>query len=156
MRGLCRTGFGVEKRAMNVHYEQRPVQMRDDLTLRIIQVRVVFEDGGRNGHSSPAFRTLSRRTALAMPQIRWARVSLRTWRVRGATSPASTNMEFAVLGKMLELLKEMAPNVIRAAAMFNPMTGSYVPNYLRLWEASSASLGIELAATPVRDVPSAE
>ena len=29
------------------------------------------------------------------------------------------------------------------------------PNYLRLWEASSASLEIELAATPVRDVPSA-
>jgi putative ABC transport system substrate-binding protein len=74
----------------------------------------------------------------------------------GSNITGFTNMEFTVLDKMLELLKEMAPNVIRAAAMFNPMTGSYVPNYLRLSEASSASLGIELAATPVRDVAEIE
>jgi len=74
----------------------------------------------------------------------------------GSNITGFTNMEFTVLGKMLELLKEMAPNVIRAAAMFNPMTGSYVPNYLLLSEASSASLGIDLAAIPVRDVAEIE
>jgi putative ABC transport system substrate-binding protein len=74
----------------------------------------------------------------------------------GSNITGFTNMEFTVLGKMLELLKEMAPNVVRAAAMFNPMTGSYVPGYLRLSEASSASLGIELVATPVRDVADIE
>jgi putative ABC transport system substrate-binding protein len=74
----------------------------------------------------------------------------------GSNITGFTNMEFTVLGKMLELLKEMAPNVIRATAIFNSMTGSYVPNYLRLSEASSTSLGIELAATPVRDVAEIE
>jgi putative ABC transport system substrate-binding protein len=74
----------------------------------------------------------------------------------GSNITGFTNMEFTVLGKMLELLKEMAPNVVRVAAMFNPMTGSYVPNYLRLFEASSSSLGIELAAASVRDVPEIE
>jgi putative ABC transport system substrate-binding protein len=67
-----------------------------------------------------------------------------------------TNMEFTVLGKMLELLKGMAPNVTRAAALFNPATGFYVPGYLRLFEASSPSLGIELATAPVHDVSEIE
>ena len=61
-------------------------------------------------------------------------------------------MEFTVLGKMLELLKGMAPSITRAAALFNPATGFYVPGYLRLFEASSPSLGIELATAPVHDV----
>jgi len=74
----------------------------------------------------------------------------------GSNITGFTNMEFTVLGKMLELLKEMAPNVVRVTAMFNPMTGSYVPGYLRLSEASSASLGIELVATPVFDVADIE
>jgi putative tryptophan/tyrosine transport system substrate-binding protein len=67
-----------------------------------------------------------------------------------------TNIEFTVLGKMLELLKGVAPNVVRAAAIFNPMTGPYVPGYLRSFEASSPSLGIKLAAAPVRNVPEIE
>ena len=65
-------------------------------------------------------------------------------------------MEFTVLGKMLELLKGMAPNITRAAALFNPATGFYVPGYLRLFEASSPSLGIELATAPVHDVSEIE
>jgi hypothetical protein len=32
--------------------------MRDDLALGIVQVRIFFEDGGRDGHSSPALRKL--------------------------------------------------------------------------------------------------
>src|SRR5262249_3703388 len=64
--------------------------------------------------------------------------------------------EFTVLGKMLELLKGMAPNITRAAALFNPATGFYVPGYLRLFEASSPSLGIELATAPVHDVSEIE
>jgi putative ABC transport system substrate-binding protein len=74
----------------------------------------------------------------------------------GSNITGFTNMEFTVLGKMLELLKRMAPNVVRAAAMFNPTTGPYVPGYLRLFEASSTPLGIELTAAPVRDVAEIE
>jgi putative ABC transport system substrate-binding protein len=67
-----------------------------------------------------------------------------------------TNMEFTVLGKMLELLKGIAPSVTRAAALFNPSTGFYVPGYVRLFEASSPSLGIELTTAPVHDVSEIE
>jgi hypothetical protein len=44
--GLARSGPG--------HYEQRAVHMRDDLALRIVQVREVFEDRRRDGHGGPA------------------------------------------------------------------------------------------------------
>ena len=74
----------------------------------------------------------------------------------GSNITGFTNMEFSVFGKMLELLKGMAPNVTRAAAMFNPATGFYVPGYLRLFETSSPSLGIELGTAPVRDVAEIE
>jgi putative tryptophan/tyrosine transport system substrate-binding protein len=74
----------------------------------------------------------------------------------GSNITGFTNMEFTVLGKMLELLKGMAPSITRAAALFNPTTGFYVPGYLRLFEASSPSLGIELAAAPVHDVSEIE
>jgi putative ABC transport system substrate-binding protein len=74
----------------------------------------------------------------------------------GSNITGFTNMELSVFGKMLELLKGMAPEVTRAAAMFNPATGFYVPGYLRLFEASSPSLGIELATAPVHDVAEIE
>src|SRR5215470_11215639 len=74
----------------------------------------------------------------------------------GSNITGFTNMEFTVLGKMLELLKGIAPNTSRAAAMFHPATGFYVPGYLRLFESSSPSLGIALATAPVRDAPEIE
>jgi len=61
--GLARSGPG--------HDEQRAVQMRNDLALRIVQVRVVLEDGGRDGHSSPAFRKLNTSSG---ETIRWSRI----------------------------------------------------------------------------------
>jgi putative tryptophan/tyrosine transport system substrate-binding protein len=70
----------------------------------------------------------------------------------GGNITGFTHMEFAVLGKMSELLREMAPNIVRATAMFNPTTGPYVPGYLHSLVSSSPSLGIELTAEPVRDL----
>jgi putative tryptophan/tyrosine transport system substrate-binding protein len=45
----------------------------------------------------------------------------------GSNITGFTNMEFTVLGKMLELLKGMAPSITRAAALFNPATVSMSP-----------------------------
>jgi len=54
-------------------------------------------------------------------------------------------VEFTMVGKWLELLKEMAPGVRRVALMFNPQTAPYYAIYLH------ATLAGELAAAPVRD-----
>jgi putative ABC transport system substrate-binding protein len=59
-------------------------------------------------------------------------------------------VDFPMIGKWLEMLKEIAPGVRRIALMFNPQTAPYYPVYLREFGAAAASLA-ELSATPVHD-----
>jgi len=58
---------------------------------------------------------------------------------------------FPMLGKWLEMLKEIAPSVKRIGLVFNPQTAPYYPAFLRDFEGAAAMLGGELSATPVRD-----
>ena len=59
-------------------------------------------------------------------------------------------VEFPMLGKWLEMLKEMAPSVKRTALVFNPQTAPYYPAFLRDFKEAAATLAAELSATPVR------
>jgi putative ABC transport system substrate-binding protein len=60
-------------------------------------------------------------------------------------------VEFPMLGKWLEMLKEIAPSVKRTALVFNPQTAPYYPAFLRDFKVAPATLPAELSATPVRD-----
>jgi len=60
-------------------------------------------------------------------------------------------VDFPMLGKWLEMLKEIAPSVKRITLVFNPQTAPYYPAFLRDFEGAAAMLGGELSATPVRD-----
>ena len=60
-------------------------------------------------------------------------------------------MEPTIAGKWLELLKEIAPRVNRAAFLFNPATAPYADIYLRQFNSAAASFGLEAIAAPVRD-----
>ncbi len=59
--------------------------------------------------------------------------------------------EFAMLGKWLETLKEIAPGVKRIALVFNPQVAPYYSTFLRDFEGAAATLAAELSATPVRE-----
>jgi putative tryptophan/tyrosine transport system substrate-binding protein len=65
-------------------------------------------------------------------------------------------VEFTMVGKWLELLKEMAPGVRRVALIFNPQTAPYYAIYLREFGTVPTTLTAELAAAPVRDEPEVE
>ena len=60
-------------------------------------------------------------------------------------------IEFTMVGKWLELLKEMAPGIRRVAIIFNPLTAPYYPVFLRELGAAPARLPAELVASPVHD-----
>jgi putative tryptophan/tyrosine transport system substrate-binding protein len=60
-------------------------------------------------------------------------------------------IESPMLGKWVEMLKEIAPSVKRIAVMFNPHTAPYYAAFLRDFEGASATLAVELSATPVRE-----
>lgn len=63
------------------------------------------------------------------------------------------NLEPSVVGKWLQLLKEVAPRVVRVSLMFNPATapGGGL-NYVRLAEAAAPSVGVQVSAAKVHDV----
>jgi putative tryptophan/tyrosine transport system substrate-binding protein len=59
--------------------------------------------------------------------------------------------EPTMAGKWLELLKEIAPRVARAALLFNPATATYFDVYLKPFKAAALTFGVEAIAASVRD-----
>jgi putative tryptophan/tyrosine transport system substrate-binding protein len=62
------------------------------------------------------------------------------------------NLEASVSGKYVELLKEIAPRVVRVVIVYNPTTAPYFEFYLKPFKAAAATLGIEPVAAAVRDL----
>jgi putative ABC transport system substrate-binding protein len=62
------------------------------------------------------------------------------------------NMEPIMAGKWVELLKEVAPQVSRAALLFNPTTAPYSQIYLDPFKTAAAALGVEPILAPVQRI----
>jgi putative tryptophan/tyrosine transport system substrate-binding protein len=60
-------------------------------------------------------------------------------------------IDFPLIGKWLEMIKEIAPGIRHTALMFNPDTTPYYPAFLQELEATNKSLAVELSASPVHD-----
>jgi putative ABC transport system substrate-binding protein len=58
-----------------------------------------------------------------------------------------------LMGKWLELLKEVAPRVTRVSVIFNPNTAPAVTFFSRAIEAAALSLGMTVTLAPVHDAP---
>jgi putative ABC transport system substrate-binding protein len=56
-----------------------------------------------------------------------------------------------IVGKWLQLLKEIAPALTRVAVIFNPDTAPYAPVFNRVLEAAAPSFGITVTSAPVRN-----
>jgi putative ABC transport system substrate-binding protein len=56
-----------------------------------------------------------------------------------------------LIGKWLQLLKEIAPRVTRVAIIFNPDAAPYAPLFNRVIEAAAPSFGITVTLAPVHD-----
>jgi putative tryptophan/tyrosine transport system substrate-binding protein len=59
-------------------------------------------------------------------------------------------------GQWLELLKEIAPRVVRVAMLFNPETATYADYWLDPFKAAAPSFAVEAIAAPVRDASELE
>jgi putative tryptophan/tyrosine transport system substrate-binding protein len=69
----------------------------------------------------------------------------------GGNVTGYTTMEPTIAGKWIELLKEIAPRVNRAAFLFQPATATYAEIYLTPFRAAAISLGVEPIPAPVND-----
>jgi putative ABC transport system substrate-binding protein len=59
-------------------------------------------------------------------------------------------VDFPIIGKWLEILKELVPGVSRMMLMYNPQTAPYYAVFLREFGATAAPLAAEISAAPVR------
>jgi putative ABC transport system substrate-binding protein len=73
----------------------------------------------------------------------------------GGNITGFTPAEFSMQGKKLEMLKEVAPQITRAAVLFNP---EQIPQagMLRAVEAVAPSVGVQFTAAAVRDAADIE
>jgi putative tryptophan/tyrosine transport system substrate-binding protein len=69
----------------------------------------------------------------------------------GGNATGFTIFEPTIVGKWLELLKEIAPRVNRVAFLLNPATAPYADIYLNPFKSVAASLGLEAITAPVHD-----
>ena len=69
----------------------------------------------------------------------------------GGNVTGFTFFDFPMIGKWLEMLKEIAPNVRRMGFMFHPQIASHYRAYMRELGTAAASLAAELSPMPVRD-----
>jgi putative ABC transport system substrate-binding protein len=60
-------------------------------------------------------------------------------------------IDFPLIGKWLEMLKQIAPGVGRVTLIFNPITTPFYPAFLRELGGALTSLAVELSASPVHD-----
>jgi putative ABC transport system substrate-binding protein len=68
----------------------------------------------------------------------------------GGNITGFTFMELSLIGKWLDLLKQIAPGVTRSALVFNPDTTTYYAPYLRTVETAPGSLPLRLVGLPTR------
>jgi putative ABC transport system substrate-binding protein len=69
----------------------------------------------------------------------------------GGNITGFTFVDFPMIGKWLEMLKEIAPGVRRVTLLFDPDASPYYPVFLREFGAAPASLAVDLSASPVHD-----
>jgi putative ABC transport system substrate-binding protein len=69
----------------------------------------------------------------------------------GGNITGFTNYDPEIGGKWLELLKEAAPNLSKAAIVFNPRTAPYTDLYVRSISAVAPSIAVKVATLPVHN-----
>jgi putative tryptophan/tyrosine transport system substrate-binding protein len=74
----------------------------------------------------------------------------------GGNVTGFTNIEPAMAGKWVELLKEVAPSVSRVALVLNPSMATYAQYYLSSFKAAAAAFGLEPTIAAVQDVSELE
>src|SRR6516165_3705881 len=77
-------------------------------------------------------------------------------RTRGAQAVAEDHRgrkgcPYEMSGKWLELLKGIAPHLVRVSLMFNPATAPYGPGFLRSLETAAPSFGVKPTGALIHD-----
>jgi putative tryptophan/tyrosine transport system substrate-binding protein len=115
---------------------------------------IILTMGGR---VVPVFMRLTRTIPMVLPSasdpvgVGYAQSLARP----GGNVTGFTSFELSILGKSLEILKQIAPAIVRVALIYNPDNPNSVV-YRRISEAASAPLAIELIDLPIHSLADIE
>jgi putative ABC transport system substrate-binding protein len=68
----------------------------------------------------------------------------------GTNITGFTNLEASAGTKMMQLLQEIDPQIVRVVVIYNPQTAPFAGSYVRLMETAAAGLGVETIDVPVQ------
>jgi putative ABC transport system substrate-binding protein len=74
----------------------------------------------------------------------------------GGNVTGFTTVEGSLGGKYVEMLKEIAPQVVRVSAMFNPGAAPYAEKFLSPFKSAAQSLALTASATAIQDASEIE
>jgi putative ABC transport system substrate-binding protein len=74
----------------------------------------------------------------------------------GGNITGFVNLEASLVEKWIELLKEIAPEVVRVAVMFNPQTAPYAEYYMQPLQAAAPAFGVKPFTSPVQSISDIE
>jgi putative ABC transport system substrate-binding protein len=75
-----------------------------------------------------------------------------SFRRPGGNVTGSTLSEATQAGKLVQLLKEIAPGITRVAILFNPEMAPFAEYWLNPFRAATAALAVKAVAAPVHEI----
>ena len=150
-RGFAELGW---KDGDNVHLEVRWSAGKSDLIRQYAREIVALAPDVIVANSTPVIEAFHNLTtsipivfALAIDPVALGHV--KSLARPGGNFTGFTFIDSDLIGKWMELLKQMAPVTTRAALLFNPATSPYYDHFVRRIQADRVSGAIELIAMPV-------
>src|SRR5215468_3426724 len=157
-QGLEKLGW-VEGRNVRIDYRFAPAGARAEVLAKEL---VALRPDVILSNASPATAALQRETSVIPIVFTGVADPIGSGFVASLARPGGNITGFllfeaSITGKWLAMLKEVAPDLARAALVINPKSAPYYQFCLRAAQATAPSLGIEIIFVPVENtVPEIE
>jgi putative ABC transport system substrate-binding protein len=153
-QGLEKLGW-VEGRNVRIDYRFAPAGARAEMLAKEL---VALRPDVILSNASPATGALQRETSVIPIVFTGVADPIGSGFVAGLARPGSNITGFllfeaSITGKWLAMLREVAPDLARAALVINPKSARYYEFYLRAAQAAASSLGIELVLAAIDNAP---
>jgi ABC-type uncharacterized transport system substrate-binding protein len=153
-QGLEKLGW-VEGRNVRIDYRFAPAGAHAEVLAKEL---VALRPDVILSNASPATVALQRETSVIPIVFTGVADPIGSGFVAGLARPGGNITGFllfeaSITGKWLAMLKEVAPDLARAALVTNPKSAPYYQFYLRAAQAAASPLGIELVLVAIDNVP---
>jgi ABC-type uncharacterized transport system substrate-binding protein len=145
----------------NIRFDIRWAALNTELVQRFAKELVALQPDLILSHVTPTTAALLQQTRTIPIIFVWVSDPVGSGFVMSLARPGGNATGFTPIvgslgGKWVELLKEIAPNVVRAVALFNPTMAPYAEYYLNPFKTASSSNSLEAIAAPIRNMSEVE